>query len=185
MTESESRAQEVLVVAISVLFLALLLVSIVAYNVKSKDNHGQGNDSWREMWGFQEGPAAVIQSLQRQSFMESVRRRSITLAENLQLELMSLKRKLSWRPSMAESVPVADLSVANTLQRFTLDSGDTKAESQAVGNGSRWRISQDSLALITGRESVWADKRRRSTWVACESEEESCDLEAQASTDSA
>ncbi|UNI14058.1 hypothetical protein JDV02_000735 [Purpureocillium takamizusanense] len=173
MSDERFLAQEIIVIAISVLILVALLGFLITFNVQAAGNAGQWRSPRKEA-------ARVIDTLQEESFIESVRRRSVTLAEDLKRELLSLKRKISMSTPLIELEPrPEDLRVTNALQSFSLSpelqmTATKSGEAQdAVDNRTR-----DSFALTTGRDSLVAKERRRSTrsTSGCAA---SCDLEAQ------
>ncbi|GJN69060.1 hypothetical protein VFPFJ_05761 [Purpureocillium lilacinum] len=184
MSEEGLLAQEIIVIALSVLVLVALLGFLITFNVTAGDLRPQRYRDTGQWVNSRKEAARVIDALQEESFIESVRRRSVTLAEDLKRELMSLKRKMSMSTPLLELEPrPEDLRVTNALQSFTLSpglqmtptkSGDTQ---DVVENRTR-----DSFALTTGRESLVAMERKRST--RSTSECASCDLEAQHDDDS-
>lgn len=149
------RAQEIIVAAISVLMLVLLLGFLITYNADvGADSMGRsrrGTARWRSN---RQEAAQVISSLQRESFLESARHRSATLAEDLKRELTSLKRRLSASPLLEPEPRPSDPRVTSALATFAMEPLGAAPGPGEQGRGQAPPGVRDSFALATGRDSL-------------------------------
>lgn len=163
--------EEIVVIAISVLCLVLFLAALIICNIgfeRSARPRRTNLDGRQAARNKRRGTVPTAAAYRDETFLNSVRRQSAALAEDLRREPMSLKHKVSLSGLLPQRRP-ADPGVAGSTDSFVMDSTSTAPAGFLHGTHGL-----DSAALTTGRDAGLVE-RRRSNRMA--SDEGTCDLE--------